>query len=107
MKPNEIAAFFKERFIHYMPNAVFVLLPVFTLILYLLYRKSGRFFAEHSIFTLHIHAFAFVALIILLPLPDSISWLVPVWILMCTCSSRCAESMAKSFERRTFAKFAG
>ena len=82
MKPNEIAAFFKERFVHYMPNAVFVLLPVFTFILYLLYRRSGRFFAEHLIFTLHIHAFAFVALILLLPLPESIGWVVPVWILV-------------------------
>lgn len=82
MKPNEIGSFFKERFIHYMPNAIFFLLPVFTLILYLLYKKTGRFFAEHLIFTLHIHAFAFVALIILLPMPDWLGWIVPVWILV-------------------------
>lgn len=82
MKPSEIGAFFRERFVHYMPNVIFVLLPVFTLILYLMYRKTGRFFAEHLIFTLHIHAFAFVALIILLLLPDFISWVVPVWILV-------------------------
>ncbi len=50
------------------------------MILYLLYRKTGRFFAEHLIFTLHVHAFAFVALIISLMLPHSISWVIGVWI---------------------------
>ncbi len=73
---------FRASFIRYMPNAVFLLLPVFTLILYLLYRKSGRFFAEHLIFTLHIHAFAFVVLILGLILPDWLDVIVPIWILV-------------------------
>ena len=104
MKASEIGVFFKERFVRYMPNAIFVLLPVFTLILYMLYRKTGRFFAEHLIFTLHIHAFAFVALIVLLPLPDWMSWVVPVWILVhlyLAMRTVYGESRGK-----TFAKFA-
>ena len=79
---EEAIELFRASFIRYMPNAVFLLLPVFTLILYLLYRKSGRFFAEHLIFTLHIHAFAFVVLIFALILPDWLEIIVPVWILV-------------------------
>lgn len=79
---REAIELFRSSFIRYMPNAVFLLLPVFTLILYLLYRKSGRFFAEHLIFTLHIHAFAFVVLIFGLILPDWLDVIVPIWILI-------------------------
>lgn len=45
-----------------MPKALFVLVPVFALLLRLLYRKTGRFYAEHFLFALHFHAFAFLAL---------------------------------------------
>lgn len=45
-----------------MPKAMFVLVPVFALLLGLLYRKTGRFYAEHFLFALHFHAFAFLAL---------------------------------------------
>ena len=82
MSTEESIQFFKSNFVRYVPNAVFLLLPVFTLILYLLYRKSGRFFAEHLIFTLHIHAFAFVVLIISLVLPSWLDIVVPTWILV-------------------------
>jgi hypothetical protein len=74
--------YFKNAFVKYMPNAVFLLLPVFALLLYLLYRKTGRFYAEHLIFTLHFHAFAFVALTVNLLLPDALGIVAPVWILV-------------------------
>ena len=82
MSTEEAVDFFKSSFVRYMPNAVFLLLPVYTLILYLLYRKSGRFYAEHLIFTLHMHAFAFVVLIIALVLPSWLDIIVPTWILV-------------------------
>lgn len=82
MSGPEIIKYFKASFVRYMPNAIFVLLPVFALILYLLYRKTGRFFAEHLIFTLHIHAFAFVALIVSLFLPKFLDVVAPTWILI-------------------------
>ena len=44
--------------------------------------KTGRFFAEHLIFALHVHAFAFVALMLALVLPDVLDVIVPVWILV-------------------------
>jgi hypothetical protein len=45
-----------------LPKAMFVFVPVFALLLKLLYRRSGRFYAEHFLFALHFHAFSFLAL---------------------------------------------
>lgn len=80
MTEDEQTAFFRESFTRFMPNAVFVLLPFFAWILYLLYRSSGRFYAEHLIFTLHIHAFAFIALTLALFLPSIGRVLAQLWI---------------------------
>lgn len=80
MTPAEQTAYFRESFTRFMPNAVFVLLPFFAWILYLLYRSSGRFYAEHLIFTLHIHAFAFSALTLALFLPSIGRVLAQLWI---------------------------
>ena len=82
MSGQQVVKFFNDAFIHYLPNAIFFLLPVFTALLYWLYRKTGRYFAEHLIFTLHIHAFAFIALMISLLTPDALDWIAPVWILI-------------------------
>jgi len=43
------------------PYLMFVMLPVFALLLKLLYVRHGRLYAEHVIFSLHVHAFAFFA----------------------------------------------
>lgn len=51
----------------------FLMLPIFALILKLLYLRTGRFYVGHLIFGLHVHAFLFILLIVvtLLSLPDS------------------------------------
>jgi hypothetical protein len=81
MTEAERTAFFRESFTRFMPNAVFLLLPFFAWILYLLYRSGGRFFAEHLIFALHVHGFAFIALSFALFLPSIGRVVVQVWIL--------------------------
>jgi len=43
------------------PYLMFLMLPVFALLLKLLYVRHGRLYAEHVIFSLHVHAFAFFA----------------------------------------------
>lgn len=43
------------------PYLMFLLLPVFALLLKLVYIRRGRLYAEHFIFTVHMHAFTFVA----------------------------------------------
>jgi hypothetical protein len=104
MSPVEAINYFKAAFIKYMPNAIFLLLPAFAFILYLLYRKTGRFFAEHLIFALHVHAFAFVALILGLILPDALDIVVPVWILVYLFMA--LRKVYGDSRRRTAAKFA-
>ena len=43
------------------PYLMFLMLPVFALLLKLLYVRHGRLYAEHVIFSLHVHAYAFFA----------------------------------------------
>lgn len=47
-------------FVRLLPRLMFVLLPIFALLLAALYRS--RLYAEHLVFALHYHAFAFLAL---------------------------------------------
>jgi hypothetical protein len=50
-----------ERFLHHWPKALFLLLPLLTLLLKLFYRRSGLFYSEHFILALHAQSFAFFA----------------------------------------------
>jgi hypothetical protein len=45
-----------------LPNMVFVLVPVFALLLRGVYRRRPVYYAEHLVFALHLHAFAMLAL---------------------------------------------
>ena len=42
-----------------MPTVLFLILPVFALLLKLLYVRRGWYYSEHLVFGLHTHAFAF------------------------------------------------
>jgi hypothetical protein len=50
------------------PTVMFVLLPVFALLLKGLYFRSRRYYVEHFIFSLHYHSFAFLLFTVMLPL---------------------------------------
>jgi hypothetical protein len=52
----------QEAINHNAPKMMFILLPLFALWMKILYRK--RFYADHAIFALHIHCFAYVVLLI-------------------------------------------
>jgi hypothetical protein len=52
---------FLETVIDQGPYLMFFVLPVFAVLLKLLYVRRGRLYAEHMIFSLHVHAFAFFA----------------------------------------------
>jgi hypothetical protein len=59
-----------ERFIANLGGAMFLLLPVFALVLKLLYLNRRLYYTEHLVFALHLHAFWFLAIgLALLPLP--------------------------------------
>lgn len=60
-----------------LPRAFFLLLPVFALLLKLLYLRRDRYYIDHLIFALYHHAFAFVilALLVILGRPWAPAWL--------------------------------
>ena len=54
-----------SRFLHFLPQMFFVLLPLFALILKLFYyRKKEIYYTGHIIFTIHFYIFLFIAMII-------------------------------------------
>jgi hypothetical protein len=59
--PAEIDQF-KDRFVGNLGGAMFVLLPSFALWLKLVYRNRRLRYTEHLVFALHVHAFWFLAL---------------------------------------------
>jgi hypothetical protein len=69
--PAELGSRMTEFLIQRTPTVVFILLPIFALLLKLLYWRSKKFYAEHFVFALHVHSFAALILaIIVLPLHE-------------------------------------
>ena len=60
MSPREQVRFMVDGVQRNLPRAFFVLVPVFALLLAGLYRNRRLHYAEHLIFALHLHAFAFL-----------------------------------------------
>lgn len=50
----------KERLHHNIPKIMFVLLPLFALFLRWMYDKKRWFYADHAIFSVHLHTFFFI-----------------------------------------------
>jgi hypothetical protein len=71
MPPQQAVAMVKSGALAAAPKVGFVLLPIFALILKLLYVRRRRLYVEHFVFALHTHAVAFVAFTAML--------LVPYW----------------------------
>lgn len=58
-------------FIDLLSRTMFLLLPLFSFLLFLLYHRQRRRYLEHLIFALHLHAFAFIILGVLALLPEA------------------------------------
>lgn len=74
MEPEEAVRTVAREFFGYVPTVMFVLLPVFALVLKLLYIRRRRYYAEHFVFLLHVHAFVFAVFSLLLVLRE-LGWL--------------------------------
>jgi hypothetical protein len=61
MEPREAIRQVISDFLGHIPQVMFVLLPIFAFMLKLLYLGSKRFYVEHFVFALHVHAFCFVS----------------------------------------------
>ncbi|HEX6369217.1 MAG TPA: DUF3667 domain-containing protein [Longimicrobium sp.] len=59
MPRNEAVRTLIEAFEENAPVGVFVMMPLFALILKMLYVRQKRFYVEHFVFSLHVHAFVF------------------------------------------------
>ena len=72
VEKTEEAEFLDAYFSVWFPRLFFLLLPLFALFLYVLFRKPGRFYLTHFIFSVHYHAFIFILLTIMVILIDHI-----------------------------------
>jgi hypothetical protein len=80
MEPREAAERVMADFFRYAPTVMFVLLPVFGLVLKALYVRRRRFYAEHFIFLLHTQSFVFLQFTVLLLLV-AVGW-TPGWLVL-------------------------
>jgi hypothetical protein len=62
LSPADQGRVIRNAFFAKAPNMVFLLLPVFALLLRVLYVRRPVFYAEHFVFALHNHAFAYLAM---------------------------------------------
>jgi hypothetical protein len=63
--PKLILAALMDRFMHTLPQMLFVLLPLFALILKLVYiRRKQFYYVDHVIFTIHLYVFIFLVMLI-------------------------------------------
>jgi hypothetical protein len=70
MEPMDAIRQIVRGTIEYAPVAMFVMLPVFALLLQVMYVRSKRYYVEHFVFALHYHAFAFLIFTVIIVLPD-------------------------------------
>ncbi|GAB4238731.1 MAG: hypothetical protein Tsb0034_14460 [Ekhidna sp.] len=72
LERSEEAQFLDSFFSVWFPRLFFLLLPLLAFYLYVLFRKPGRFYLMHFIFSVHFHAFVFVLLSLMVILIDYI-----------------------------------
>ncbi|MBB6612805.1 DUF3667 domain-containing protein [Pontibacter sp. Tf4] len=111
VKQDELrSALFKNKLVSHLPKTMFLLLPLFALILKLVNIRSKKLYAEHLIYSIHVHSFLFLfgAILIALKwlLPFLSSWIllagfiVSVWYIY-----RSMRTMYRSSRWRTVSKF--
>ena len=84
MEPKEAVRQVISGFLGRVPQMMFLLLPIFAGLLMILYAGSKRFYVEHFVFALHVHASAFViymAMIALVRVPAAGSLLL-CWLML-------------------------
>ena len=61
----------RDRFVGYLPVAMFFVLPLYALMLKVLFIRRRRFYAEHLVFSMHIHTIAFAVFGVGLVTPEN------------------------------------
>ncbi|QQL51319.1 DUF3667 domain-containing protein [Mucilaginibacter ginkgonis] len=70
---SEAKEIFLEDIKHNIPKMMFVLLPLFALILRLAFWKNHKYYVEHLIFSFHLHCFVFLLWLIAI----QFNWILP------------------------------
>ncbi|RNA63661.1 DUF3667 domain-containing protein [Chryseobacterium nematophagum] len=66
LNKKEIFARYKSTFIHTLPKALFLYLPVFAFFLWIFHNKKKWWFFDHGIFTLHYFSFLLLGILLLI-----------------------------------------
>lgn len=89
LPPRQAFREFSREYLEHAPHTVFVLLPIFAFILKLLYIRRGRYYAEHFVFALHVHALTFIAFMVMFLIGNAmVNWwlflgiMIYVWLAM-------------------------
>jgi hypothetical protein len=65
----------KDNILHKLPYMLFVSLPLFALILQVLYfRRKQFYYADHAVFTIHLYIFSFIVLLVVFSLSELQDW---------------------------------
>lgn len=64
---------YKNKLVSHLPKIMFILLPLFALILKLVHWRSSKLYVEHLIYSIHVHSFLFLFTSLLIVL----SWIMP------------------------------
>jgi hypothetical protein len=73
---------FVEDIQHNIPKMMFVLLPLFALMLTVTFRKNKKFYVEHLIYTFHLHCFIFLftAMVLIVEMALPAAWKISQWL---------------------------
>ena len=66
---NDVVEMIKAGMLANLPYALFLMLPLFALLTKLIYSRRKLYYGEHVVYALHVHAFAFFALLLKALLP--------------------------------------
>jgi hypothetical protein len=70
-----------NKFLHSIPQMLFILLPLFALVLKLLYiRRKNFYYVDHAIFTLHFYIFVFIDMLVIFGINKLKTWLNWQWL---------------------------
>jgi hypothetical protein len=83
MPPDEAVRTMRTSFMEHAPTGIFLMMPLFAAILKVLYLRRNRFYVEHFVFALHVHAFTFLTFLLMLLLPwKAVNGVLSVWLML-------------------------
>lgn len=104
-----------NSFIHQFPKMLFISLPIFALILRLLYiRRKQFYYVDHGIFSIYLYIFSFIVLLVAMGLSwlaettglDIINWLqLPLWVYFIYYDYKAMRNFYRQGTGKTLVKF--